>query len=176
MHCKEVWNPNRITQPMQRMPLLRNKPPSILAPLHASCPPSNFHSQTQLVHKWSNCIWLHFAYLSSWVINPFGEWQASARYFGVSMRSSVSDRASVVRPSRRSSCNSNVLQRSHTRVLTHIHSLGVGPGKRAHGRGGKSDSCGCEHSAAYRTSARAHTHNLFFYCAREIISGHAYLY
>ncbi len=92
------------------------------------------------------------------------------------MRSSVSDRASVERPSRRSSCNSNVLRRSHTRVLTHIHTHTRSAWDRGSARteGGKSDSCGCEHSAAYRTSTHTHAHTRFgiIYCAREIINVH----
>lgn len=164
MHYKEVWNPNRIIQPMQRMPLLRNQPPSILAPLHASCPPSNFHSQTLLVHKWSNCIWLHFAYLSSWVINPFGEWQASVRYFGVSMRSSVSDRASVS-----ATVSPKLLQQqcapafTHTRSYTHTLSRrGTGGSARTE-RGGRATPAGA--SIAQPTGrARAHTHTTT-YCS-----------
>ncbi len=62
----------------------------------------------------------------------------------------------------------------HTNTHTYTHTRSAWDRGSARTEGGKSDSCGCEHSAAYRTSTHTHAHTRFgiIYCAREIINVH----
>ncbi len=157
------------------MPLLRNKPAPVLAPLHSVCP-HPLPSQLSLPNavSWS----MSTLHMTSFRI-PILVSNKSARWVtGASALLCCIHEKFRIRPRiGRATVSPKLLQQQcavHTRAFlhtyTHIHSAWDRGSART--EVGKSDSCGREHSAAYRTSARArahihththtHTHSLAF--------------